>query len=186
MSKGRLFFFRESLKNMKTSATVTRSSRFVCKKMIEYVDFENADVILELGAGDGVITRHILNSMKPNTKLIVFEILEQFCEKIRQIEDDRLIIIQDSAENLEEHLNRLGYQQVHDVVCAIPFVTLPKELSKNILLQVKKVLRPGGVHVQLHYSTLVKKMYEEIFGIVDIKIVPLNIPPAFLHICRDA
>ncbi len=180
----RFFFFKESLKNMKTSATVTRSSRFVCKQIIQYVDFENADVIVELGAGDGVITHHLLKAMKPNSKLISFEILESFCEKLNEIDDDRLIVINDSAENIGRHLKENGFEEAYDVVSAIPFVTLPKTLAKKILSEVKLYLRPGGNFSQLHYSTLAKGLYEEIFGKVETQFVALNIPPAFLHFCK--
>jgi phospholipid N-methyltransferase len=180
----RFTFFLESMKNMKSTGTVTRSSRFVCRDMISYVDFENADVLVELGAGDGVITKHILNAMKPDTKLLVFEISEVFCDMIRKIEDDRMIVIQDSAENLGKYLNEYGYEQVHDVVSAIPFVVLPDDLAEKIVKEVRKYLRPKGVMVQLHYSMLSKKLYEKIFDKVSIKITPFNIPPAFLHICQ--
>ncbi len=178
------FFFKESLKNMKTSATVTRSSKFVCKKMIQYVDFENADLIVELGAGDGVITEHILEAMRPDSRLMVFEILDQFCDKIRGIDDERLIVINDSAEHIGKYLKEYGFEQAYDVVSAIPFVALPKELAKTILSEVKKHIRPGGNYSQLHYSTLVKGLYEEFFGEVEIEFVPLNFPPAFIHYCK--
>ncbi len=169
---------------MKTSATITRSSKFVCKKMIQYVDFEHADLIIELGAGDGVITEHILEAMGPNTKLMAFEILDSFCEKLHEIDDDRLIVINDTAENLGKYLEQYGFSQIHDVVSAIPFVALPKDLSKRILKKVKQYIRPGGSYSQLHYSTLAKNIYEEVFGKVETEFVPLNIPPAFLHFCK--
>lgn len=173
----------ESIKNMKSTGTVTRSSRFICQKMISYVDFENAKVLVELGAGDGVITKHILKKMRPDAKLLVFEISDVFCDLIREIEDDRMVVIQDSAENLGKYLEEMGFDEVHDVISAIPFVMLPEDLAKSIVTEVKKYLRKGGVMVQLHYSTLSKKLYEDIFDNVKIKFAFLNIPPAFLHIC---
>lgn len=180
---GRISFFLESIKNMKSAGTIARSSRFICKEMTSYVDFKNARVLVELGAGDGVITKHILRKMRPDAKLLVFEISDVFCDLIREIDDDRMIVIQDSAENLGKYLKELGCKEVHDVVSAIPFVVLPEELSEKIVKEVRKYLRPGGVMIQLHYSTLSKKLYENIFENVKIKFVPLNIPPAFLHVC---
>ena len=53
-------FLKESIKNIKTVGTFTRSSKFLCRGMVKHVDFENAHTIVELGAGDGVITKHIL------------------------------------------------------------------------------------------------------------------------------
>lgn len=177
-------FFKESVKNIKHTGTITRSSKFISKAMISYVDFENADFLVELGAGDGVITKHILKAMKPNTKLMVFEISEPFCNEIRAINDDRLIVIQDSAEKLGEYLKEYGFTEIHDVISAIPFVVVPEEMGENIVGEVRKYLRKGGTMVQLHYSLLTKKLYEQFFDQVKIKFVPLNIPPAFLHVCK--
>ena len=54
-------FLKEGLKNLKTIGSVARSSKYLCKGMIKHVDFKTANVIVELGAGDGVITKHILS-----------------------------------------------------------------------------------------------------------------------------
>ena len=90
-------FFKESIKNIKSVGTITRSSKFLCRGMIKPVNFDQADVIVELGAGDGVITEHILKKMKKDAKLLSFEVNEKFCDQIRKIKDDRLIIVEDSA-----------------------------------------------------------------------------------------
>ncbi len=182
--KKRWLFLKESLKNMRTTATVTKSSRYTCKAMIAHVDFENADVIVEIGAGDGVITKHILEAMRPDTKLLCFEILDNFCEVLNAIEDDRLIVIQDSAEHIGKYLQEHGFEKAHDIVSAVPFVMLPRELTIAIVTQLKKHIRPGGTMVQLHYSTIVKKVYQEIFGNVKTEFVARNIPPAILHIMK--
>ncbi len=179
----RLSFFVQSVRNMKSMGTITRSSRFICREMVSYIDFENADVIVEVGAGDGVITKYILKSMKPDTKLLVFEISEVFCKEIEQINDDRMTVINDSAEHIGKYLKEMGYDKAHDIISGIPFVVLPDELADCIVGELRKFLRQGGTMVQLHYSTLTKRLYEKYFNKIDIKFVPLNIPPAFLHIC---
>ncbi len=181
---GKFYFAKESIKQLKTTGTITRTSKKTCQKMVSYLDFENADVIVELGAGDGVITKHILKKMKPNTKLIVFEVLEQFCDKLREIDDDRLIVVQDSAENLPKYLKENGFEKAHDVLSAIPFVVLEDDLAEKILKTVRDNMRKDGILVQLHYSTLAKKIYEKVFKSVKVQFFPMNIPPAFIHLCR--
>jgi len=173
-------FFKESLRNLKTVGTVTRSSPFLCKGMIKPVDFQKADVIIELGGGDGVVTKHILGAMKPDAKLLTFEVNGQFCDIIREIKDERLIVVEDSAEHLEAHMKRHGVKEVDYVISAIPFVSLPDELCYQIVRLCKKVLRPKGLFVQIHYSLIMKKIYKSVFGNVDVTFVPINIPPAFV------
>jgi len=173
-------FFRESIKNIKTTGTIARSSKFLCKGMIKPVDFDKANVIVELGAGDGVITEHIFRHMKKDSTLLAFEVNKKFCEQIRQIKDDRLIVIEDSAEKLGEYLEKNNLGKADYVISAIPFVTVPEDLAKSIITTSKNNMKTNGLFVQVHYSLLVKKFYESIFGNVDVSWVPLNIPPAFV------
>ncbi len=173
-------FIKESIRNIKTTGTITRSSQTTCKALISFTDFETATNIVELGAGDGVVTHHILDSMKKDARLLCFEVNEQFCKQLRQIEDERLIVIQDSAENLEEHLKEHNIEMVDSIISAIPFVALSKELSKNILQSCFRVIKPGGSFSQIHYSLVLKKMYKQIFDGINVKFVLRNVPPAFV------
>lgn len=173
-------FFREGLRNLKTVGTVTRSSRFLCRGAIRHVDFQQAKLIVELGAGDGVITKHILEHMRPDARLIAFEVNSRFCDQLRAIGDERLIVAEDSAEKLSVYVHQLGAKEVDCIVSAIPFVALPKELGQRIVSECCRYLRMGGKFIQVHYSLLAKPLYEGVFGNVDVNFVPLNVPPAFV------
>lgn len=178
-------FFKEGIKNLKTVGTLTRSSKFLCKGAIKPIDFSKANVIVELGAGDGVITKHILKKMKPNAKLLAFEVNDKFCAQMREtIKDDRLHIIEDSAEKIGEYLASVGEKQTDYIVSAIPFVALPKDVGQKIVGEAHRTLKKGGLYTQVHYSLLAKKLYEGIFGNVDVNFVPLNVPPAFVMVCE--
>ena len=110
----------------------------------------------------------------------VFEVNERFCEALRGIDDDRLIIAQDSAENIGSHVERLGFEKVDAIISAIPFVALPKELGYSIVRECHRCMKKGGMYIQVHYSLLTKKLYETVFGNVDVNWIPLNVPPAFV------
>lgn len=173
-------FLREGLKNLKTVGTVTRSSRQLCEKAVSFVDFQNAKVIVELGAGDGVITKHILKHMRPDARLLAFEVHPKFCALLRNIGDERLIVVEDSAEHIGRYLSDNNLGKIDDVVSAIPFVALPKEVGQKIVTATRDQMKRGGRYIQVHYSLLMKSLYESIFGNVDVNFVPLNLPPAFL------
>jgi phospholipid N-methyltransferase len=176
----RIDFLVEGLKDLKTVGTITRSSRYLCKNMIKHINFQEADLIVELGAGDGVITRFILEKMKPEAKLLVFEVNPKFCDILRNIGDDRLIVAEDSAEELESYLRDLQISKLDYVISALPFVALPKELGLDIVSKCHHFMKQGGRYVQVHYSLLTKKLYQGVFGNVDVNFVPLNVPPAFV------
>ena len=175
-----LNFLRESLRNLKTVGTVTRSSPALCRGAIKPVDFGSARAIVELGAGDGVITKHILARMHPQARLMAFEVNAQFCTELRALGDPRLIVVEDSAARMASYLQRHDFGAVDAIVSAIPFVSLPVTLADEIVGLCRDALRPGGPFAQVHYSLLRKRVYEGIFGNVKVNFIPLNLPPAFV------
>jgi phospholipid N-methyltransferase len=176
----RLKFLIEGIRNIKTTGTITRSSRYVCRKMIEEVNFDTAKCIVELGGGDGVVTKHILKNLKGDTKLITFEILPQFCELLRNLNDDRLIVAEDSAENIKKHLKANGFEKADYVISTLPIVNIPEEIGERIVTAARDNLVDGGLYMQLHYSLLAKHLYEKVFGNIVHKFVVRNVPPAFI------
>jgi phospholipid N-methyltransferase len=180
-----LDFFKESLKNLRTTGAVARSSKYLVREMMQPIDFGQAKIIVELGAGDGVLTFELLNRMSPDAILLCFEINTEFCKILRgAIDDPRFVLIEDSAENLEKHLNELGFQEADYIMSAIPFIALPNDLVHRIVFVCHKVLKNNGLYIQYHYSSFIKKMYRKFFDHVDVEFVPLNIPPAFVMICQ--
>jgi phospholipid N-methyltransferase len=152
--------------------------------MIEHIDFKTARCIIELGGGDGVITKHILKRMHPEAKLITFEILPQFCDLLRKIDDKRLIVAEDSAENIQKYLQEQGFAEADGVVSALPTVNMPKDLAHRIVTASRDSLKLGGWYSQLHYSLLNKDLYEEVFDDSRYELVLVNVPPAFIFYCQ--
>lgn len=176
----RFKFFKEGIKNIKTVGTVTRSSRFLCDKIIHHSEIEKARYIIELGAGDGVLTKKILEKMPADCKLIAFEINDKFIDLLEQIEDDRLIVAGDTAENLPVYMEKHGMEQIDIIYSAIPFSVFPDDTAREIVQISKSSMRRNGEYLQIHYSLIEKKMYSDIFGNVKVYFQPFNIPPAFI------
>jgi phospholipid N-methyltransferase len=147
---------------------------------------DDAKCIVELGAGDGVMTRHILDKMPSNAILFAFEINPKFCELLQKVKDHRLIIVEDSAENLGAHLNKHGFNQIDTVFSALPFVMLPDEVASSIVRNCHHFLKPLGQFLQIHYSLIEKNLYKRIFSKVDVTFHLLNVPPTFIFACLKA
>ncbi len=173
-------FFNESVRNWKTVGSFTPSSKQLCREAISHIDFEETRFIVELGPGDGVITHHILNGMHSEAKLIVFEVNPKFCNQLREIDDKRLIIIEDSASKISEYLEQHDFARVDHIVSAIPFVVIPQKEAFMIIEGCRAALETGGKFIQVHYTPLIKRMYRKIFGNVDVNFVLMNFPPAFI------
>jgi len=173
-------FLDQSLKNIRTVGTITRSSPFLCKEIVKQIDFTPGQILLELGAGDGVITHYLLKKMAPDARLIAFEVNPVFCDELKKIADKRLVVINHSAVQLDEILKSLHISQVDCVISAIPFVILPEATAIQIIQAAFDYMAPMAKFIQVHYSLLAKKMYGKIFGMVSVRFVAFNIPPAFL------
>ena len=53
----KITFFKNFIKKPKQIGSITPSSNYLSKKMVEQIDFNNAETILELGPGTGCYTR---------------------------------------------------------------------------------------------------------------------------------
>jgi phospholipid N-methyltransferase len=178
-------FLKNTLRNLKTTGTITRSSSYLCKTLISYIDFSSAKKIIELGPGDRVITKHLLDNMLPDASLYAFEINEIFLDYLsKNFADKRLHIISESAEQMKSVVQSFGLSQVDYIVSAVPFTILPEQLTDSIINSCFEILKPGGKFIQFHYSLQAKKYYIKVFKNIQIKFVPLNVPPAFVMVCE--
>lgn len=167
-------FVLESLKYPKQIGTFTESSRFVAKKMVQGID-GTLDVI-EFGPGTGSVTLEILRHLPEDGRLTCFEINPSFCRCLETINDSRLKVINDDAQNCEQYVDGLDC-----VVSALPLSLFAKPKREKIIALASK----SKTYIQLQYMPLLRKEMKHYFQDVKIKFVPLNFPPAFIYICRD-
>ena len=95
----------EFTKNLFTTGAFSETSREVEIEICRHISDKPNQVIVEYGMGHGNLTREILNKIAPTSKVYTFEVNEEFCEHVRkELKDDRLIIINDGAENMKLHI----------------------------------------------------------------------------------
>lgn len=176
-------FFKEGLKNVWTVGTFIRSSKALSKRIIRNIDFKEARCIVELGAGDGAITKYLLQALPDNCRLMVFELNSKFTERLRELKDDRLIVIEDTAEKLEFYLKEHGFEKADTIVSTLPLIMFPEDEAMKLIRHSKSQLKEGSKYIQVHYSLLAKKLHKKVFDNVSIQFEFLNIPPVYLHIC---
>lgn len=183
MAKG-IRFFKEFLRERKTVGAISPSSVFLAKKMVAPIDFKFAMNIVEFGPGTGIFTKELLKNMRPDAKLFVFETQSGFCEMIRkEIKDERMILINDSAEKVGEYLHKHGVEKADYTVSSLPFTVLPSQIKNSILTQAAKHLSPKGLFIQFQYTLNAHKLLKSKFRNVKLDFTPMNIPPAFIYKC---
>ena len=180
----KLLFFCNFFKNPKEIGAVVPSSRFLIKEMLKSVDFEKAKYIAEYGPGTGRITTEILNRARGDAKVLCFEVNKKFCKHLRSnIKDERLVVINDSAEVINKHIKKLGIDRLDYVICSLPFYTLGKYVKDNIINETKKALGSRSNFISYRYLPIIDRNMNKYFPRISTKLVMLNIPPTWVDIC---
>jgi phospholipid N-methyltransferase len=184
MLKKRAAFFKQFLKKGNRNGSITPSSIFLCRKMISTIDFSHARCIVELGPGEGAITREIVKKMGPQTQLLLFEMNKEFVDDFLQFDDPRIHAINDSAEFISKYLKEYHIDKVDYIISSLPLSLFPDDLQHKILDESQRVLRPRGIYMQYMYFTDMAEAFKRHFQNVKRNFVPLNIPPAFVYTCH--
>lgn len=175
-------FFQEYSKNCKQTGSVLPSSRFLIRSMCQYIDFNQTITVLQLGAGTGVITRHLLKKLNSTSQLLCIEKNKKFVDFISQkIIDKRLHIINGSAEYMVQHLK--NKHSVDYIISSLPLYNIPRPTKINIIRQCHEALKPSGCYIQYQYSLTDKKNIQKIFDHCSVSFQLLNFPPAFIYHC---
>ncbi len=176
-----LNFFRHPL----MLGSIVPSSRFLIRQLLKPVDWSQARVFVEYGPGVGVITAEVLRRMRPDAILIAIETNPDFVSYLRDsIEDERLHVVEGSAESVDEILRRYGQSNASYVISGIPFSTIPGPIRERILLKTCEVLKPGGSFLVYQFSSRVLEDLQRIFRYVQRQFEPLNVLPAHLFFCQ--
>ena len=75
-------------------------------------------------------------------------------------------------------------ESVDVVISSLPLANFPFALKRDILQQCYDALKPSGLFIQFQYSLIDYKLLKKKFSSVERKFTPLNIPPAFIYVCR--
>ena len=179
-----LVFARNFFKNPKMLGSLIPSSRFLIKQLLRDVKWNDVRVIVEYGPGVGTISGEILKRMRPDAKLVVFEINDDFVRVLkRRFNDPRLHVLHRSAAQVQDALSELGMEKADCAIAGIPFSIMKDHDRQAVLQNTHAALRPGGSFLVYQFSSRVRADLEKIFGPVHQGFEPLNILPARLFHC---
>ena len=180
-----LSFMWQYLTKPRTTGAILPSSSYLAKKMVENIDFANAQFVVEYGPGTGAFTDHILKIRSADTVLLLIEKNGEFCSWLndKYSHEPNLYIINDSAENIAKHLAAHDAKHADYIVSGLPFTSLPQDVSTKILAQTKKYLKPGGRFITFQYTLVKKKNFMLHFENIEITREIRNIPTAYVLSC---
>jgi phosphatidylethanolamine/phosphatidyl-N-methylethanolamine N-methyltransferase len=158
-------------------ASVCPSSRVLTSMIANRPSVTHADLVVDLGPANGETCRALLDQMKPGSTLLAIEQNRRLAESLRQIQDDRLIGINDDAKHLNRLLKELRLDRAGVIVSGIPFSSLEPEEADEIMTNIFQSLRPGGQFIAYQLRSTVAKHASKHLMNPKVTWVWRNIPP---------
>lgn len=170
-------FFKRWLANPLQMGSVIPSSRTLCRRIAALVERAPDEVVLEIGAGTGVISRALLAAGVPAEKLVVVEIVPEMAGHLREVLPGVNVICGDAFELARELPERL-HGKVGTAICGIPLVLLPLEQQRRFVAAVEAVA-PGKGFLLYTYC-ITSPLPQDKLGLQAKREAwtPLNFPPA--------
>lgn len=182
-----LLFLLQYITKPRTTGAIVPSSKYLAEKMINKIDFDNAQYIVEYGPGTGVFTNEIIKRKKQNTIVLLIEYNSNFYNNLqKKYKDiDNLYIVHGSVENIDKYLKDFNIPYIDYVVSGLPFASLPKNISSTILEKTNTLLKKDGNFITFQYTLFMKKYINQYFSSINIKREYRNIPPAYVLSCSN-
>jgi phosphatidylethanolamine/phosphatidyl-N-methylethanolamine N-methyltransferase len=141
-------FFRRWIANPLQMGSIVPSSPALCRRVAAQIRRTPDEIVLELGAGTGVISHALLDSGLPPERLFVMEIVPDMADHLRRVLPG-VNVIEGDARMLPDLLPARYHGRVGTVVCGIPLVLLPVPEQRRFIDAIEAVAPGRGF---LHYS----------------------------------
>jgi phosphatidylethanolamine/phosphatidyl-N-methylethanolamine N-methyltransferase len=175
--KNTSLFLKRWLANPLQMGSVIPSSPALCRRIAALAACGPDEVVVELGAGTGVISRALLEAGLPPERLVVVEIVCDMADHLRSALPG-VNVIQGDAFELAQALPARMHGKVGTAICGIPLVMLPLAQQRRFVDAVESVA-PGKGFLLYTYCITSPLPYRKL-GLTAKREAwtPLNIPPA--------
>jgi phosphatidylethanolamine/phosphatidyl-N-methylethanolamine N-methyltransferase len=170
-------FFRRWMANPLQMGSIVPSSPSLCKRIVAQTRANPDQIVVELGAGTGVISRALLDGGLPPERLYVVEIVRDMAEHLRAVLPGARVIEGD-ARRLPQLIPPEFHGKIGTVVVGIPLVLLPLAEQRRFIEAIEAVA--PGVGFILYSYCITSPLPWKKLGLLPKREAwtPLNFPPA--------
>jgi phosphatidylethanolamine/phosphatidyl-N-methylethanolamine N-methyltransferase len=137
-----LQFLQAFLKNPLKVGAVAPSSPDLAAEMLHGMEPDENNIVLELGVGTGAITKYLRQIIPNKESYLGIEVDADLVRRVGSKFTNMNIVAGSAADAYAIH-QRSGLGKVGYVVCCLPFVSLPKEVSDAILSEIVRFMDEG-------------------------------------------
>ncbi|TCZ59681.1 class I SAM-dependent methyltransferase [Roseicella aquatilis] len=172
-----VLFFRRWLANPLQMGSVIPSSPALCRRIAALVERRDDQVVVELGAGTGVVSRALLAAGVPAERLVVVELVPEMAAHLQEALPG-VTVLRGDAFDLPALLPASWHGRVGTVICGIPLVLLPRDQQRRFVEAVEQVA-PGRGFLLYSYC-ITSPLPAPALGLRAVREAwtPLNFPPA--------
>lgn len=170
-------FFRRWLANPLQMGSIIPSSPALCRRIAALVERRDDQLVVELGAGTGVVSRALLASGVPAERLVVVELVPEMAQHLQGALPG-VTVLRGDAFDLPALLPAQWHGRVGTVICGIPLVLLPLDQQRRFVEAVERVA-PGRGFLLYSYC-ITSPLPSRALGLRALREAwtPLNVPPA--------
>jgi phosphatidylethanolamine/phosphatidyl-N-methylethanolamine N-methyltransferase len=166
--------------NPRAMGAIMPSSKYLAREMAAHIIHKDK-LIVELGAGTGIVTEALLREGIHPENIIIIEYSSDFVKKLQE-RFPAIRVIEGNAAHLISLLNDKRYN-VNTIISSIPMLSLPQDITTVILDQIERVLPKGGRYIQFTYDIFQRKKISLTYSKkVFSKCIWSNLPPARVNV----
>lgn len=139
-----LQFLQAFLKNPLKVGAIAPSSSDLAAEMLEGIMPDADNIVLELGVGTGAITKYLADVIPDPDSYLGVELDDDLVRTLNRKFPELNIVCGNASDAYSIHKGS-GLGKVRYVVCCLPFVSLPKEVSESVLVEIEKFMDEGCV-----------------------------------------
>lgn len=182
-----LQFLQAFLKNPLKVGAITPSSPELAVEMLEGIKPTRDRIVLELGVGTGAITKHLHDLIPGPDCYLGIEVDPGLVTSLNGQFPDLSIVCGNALEAKEIH-ERSGLGKVGYVICCLPFVVMPNEVSEKILEETTLFMQEGCLFRTFQYAhgyympsaIKLREFMRDRYGRSQrSKLIVKNVPPAY-------
>lgn len=140
--KENLQFLQAFLKNPAKVGAIAPSSPELAAEMLQGIHPDDHNIVLELGVGTGAITKFLREIVPSKASYLGLELDTDLVKTLNEKYPDMNIICGNATDAYSIH-RESGLGKVRYLVCCLPFVSLPKEISQAVLVELQKFMDEG-------------------------------------------
>ncbi|MEI6327225.1 MAG: phosphatidylserine decarboxylase [Candidatus Roizmanbacteria bacterium] len=202
-----LTFWKEFIKNHQEVGALFATSKYASIELARHTIHDKKDhrTILEVGAGDGPVTRILIPNLRAGDTLWVVELNKRLMANLERVLSTEIhearsrgAIVHLYCEDIRGVTAKLDAKVFDHIISTLPFNGLPAGFVKQVMSEYMRILKPGGEVSYIEYIFLLRlkrlfvknhahdqyMRYIQDRYLSEHAYVWSNLPPAHIHTLR--